>query len=278
LVISSSVRSPLRSSSALVATVVPIFTRRRARRDRLARLRAEQVADALHGGVAIGLGILRQQLVGDSVPSGRRPITSVKVPPRSIQKSQLPSIGIARSPVLLEEGARVIAWLLYRCTCARGEAPQPLDAARPDPKFQPTVGDKQNGRIDVAGASSGASSPHAADISGRRLAAPAVCRVGHRPPRRSRSAWSTPSAMPASSFAEAKGYFKAAGIEVKFQPFSSASGMIAPLASGELDVGSGAVSAGHYNANERQIPLKFVADKARNAPTSRFNRSLCAAP
>jgi NitT/TauT family transport system substrate-binding protein len=70
--------------------------------------------------------------------------------------------------------------------------------------------------------------------------------------------------------AEAKGYFKAAGIEVKFQPFSSASGMIAPLASGELDVGSGAVSAGHYNANERQIPLKFVADKARNAPDLSF--------
>jgi NitT/TauT family transport system substrate-binding protein len=46
--------------------------------------------------------------------------------------------------------------------------------------------------------------------------------------------------------------------------------MIAPLASGELDVGSGAVSAGHYNANERQIPLKFVADKARNAPDLSF--------
>jgi NitT/TauT family transport system substrate-binding protein len=70
--------------------------------------------------------------------------------------------------------------------------------------------------------------------------------------------------------AEAKGYFKAADIEVKFLPFSSASGMIAPLASGELDVGSGAVSAGHYNANERQIPLKFVADKARNAPDLSF--------
>ena len=65
--------------------------------------------------------------------------------------------------------------------------------------------------------------------------------------------------------AEAKGYFKAAGIDVTFSSFPSASGMIAPLASGDLDVGSGAVSAGHYNANERQIPVKFVADKARNA-------------
>ena len=70
--------------------------------------------------------------------------------------------------------------------------------------------------------------------------------------------------------AEAKGYFKAAGIDVKFSPFPSASGMIAPLASGDLDVGSGAVSAGHYNANERQIPVKFVADKARNAPDLSF--------
>jgi NitT/TauT family transport system substrate-binding protein len=70
--------------------------------------------------------------------------------------------------------------------------------------------------------------------------------------------------------AEAKGYFRAAGIEVKFSPFPSASGMIAPLASGDLDVGSGAVSAGHYNANERQIPVKFVADKARNAPDLSF--------
>jgi NMT1/THI5 like len=33
--------------------------------------------------------------------------------------------------------------------------------------------------------------------------------------------------------AEAKGYFKAAGIDVKFSPFPSASGMIAPLASGD---------------------------------------------
>ena len=70
--------------------------------------------------------------------------------------------------------------------------------------------------------------------------------------------------------AEAKGYFKAAGIDVTFSSFPSASGMIAPLASGDLDVGSGAVSAGHYNANERQIPVKFVADKARNAPDLSF--------
>jgi NitT/TauT family transport system substrate-binding protein len=70
--------------------------------------------------------------------------------------------------------------------------------------------------------------------------------------------------------AEAKGYFRAAGIEVKFLPFASASTMIPALASGELDVGSGAVSAGHYNANERQIPLKIVADKASNTADYSF--------
>src|SRR5712672_2633946 len=70
--------------------------------------------------------------------------------------------------------------------------------------------------------------------------------------------------------AEAKGYFKAAGIEVKFLPFTSASAMIPALASGELDVGSGAVAAGHYNANERQIPLKIVADKASNTADYSF--------
>jgi NitT/TauT family transport system substrate-binding protein len=70
--------------------------------------------------------------------------------------------------------------------------------------------------------------------------------------------------------ADAKGYFKAEGIEVTFQRFPSASGMISSLASGDLDVGSGAVSAGHYNANDRQIPLKFVADKSRNEADMSF--------
>ena len=64
--ISSSVRSPLRSSSALVATVVPIFTAPTWRTGIASpRLQAQQVADALHGGVGIGLGVLRQQLVRD---------------------------------------------------------------------------------------------------------------------------------------------------------------------------------------------------------------------
>ena len=64
--ISSSVRSPLRSSSALVATVVPIFTApTRPGGIALAAFQAEQIADALHGGIAIGLRVLREKLVRD---------------------------------------------------------------------------------------------------------------------------------------------------------------------------------------------------------------------
>ena len=94
LVMSSSVRSPLRSSSALVATVVPIFT---------APIcpagigspgaRPSSVADALHRRVAIGFRIFGQKFVRDEAcRPACAPTTSVNVPPRSIQKSQLASL------------------------------------------------------------------------------------------------------------------------------------------------------------------------------------------
>jgi NitT/TauT family transport system substrate-binding protein len=46
--------------------------------------------------------------------------------------------------------------------------------------------------------------------------------------------------------------------------FDSAARMVAPLATGEIDVGSGTVGAGTYNALERGITMRAVADKARN--------------
>ena len=70
--------------------------------------------------------------------------------------------------------------------------------------------------------------------------------------------------------ADAKGYFKDEGIEVSFTPFDSAAKMIAPLGAGQLDVGGGAASSGLYNAVERGINLKIVADKGRNAPGYAF--------
>src|SRR5262249_35673331 len=48
--------------------------------------------------------------------------------------------------------------------------------------------------------------------------------------------------------------------------FNSAAQMIAPLGTGELDVGGGTVSAGFYNAVGRGIAMKIVADQASIKP------------
>jgi NitT/TauT family transport system substrate-binding protein len=64
--------------------------------------------------------------------------------------------------------------------------------------------------------------------------------------------------------ADAKGYFTAEGLDVKLTTFRSSGNMISPLGSGDLDVGAGTVTAGIFNANERDIPIRIVADKGRN--------------
>ena len=68
-----------------------------------------------------------------------------------------------------------------------------------------------------------------------------------------------------------KGYFAEAGIAPQFEEIPSLAKQIAPLSSGDLDVASGAMSAGLYNAVNRGIPMKIVADKGRNAPGYGFN-------
>ena len=70
--------------------------------------------------------------------------------------------------------------------------------------------------------------------------------------------------------ADAKGYFAEQGLKVKFVRFDSAAKMIPSLSSGEVDVGSGATSAGLYNAVARGIGIKIVADKARNTKNYSF--------
>ena len=66
--------------------------------------------------------------------------------------------------------------------------------------------------------------------------------------------------------AEKQGYFHDAGIEADFVPFQSAAKMIAPLGIGELQVGAGAPSSGLYNAEQRGVAIKIVADKATATP------------
>jgi NitT/TauT family transport system substrate-binding protein len=66
--------------------------------------------------------------------------------------------------------------------------------------------------------------------------------------------------------ADALGFFREEGIAVSLVDFKSAAQMVAPLGSGELDVGGGTVSAGLYNAVARGINLKVVADQASMKP------------
>ena len=77
----------------------------------------------------------------------------------------------------------------------------------------------------------------------------------------------TNSASDVSLFvAHKRGYFKEEGLDVSFVPFVSAARMIAPMASGELEVGTGALSAGLYNAVARGIDVRIVADKNSTPP------------
>ena len=66
--------------------------------------------------------------------------------------------------------------------------------------------------------------------------------------------------------ADKRGYFRQEGISVSFTAFDSGARMIAPLGSGQLDVGAGSAAAGLYNAVARGIAIKIVADKGSTPP------------
>src|SRR5262249_21792409 len=66
--------------------------------------------------------------------------------------------------------------------------------------------------------------------------------------------------------AHALGLFPEGKPDVSITGFNSAAQMIAPLGTGELDVGGGTVSAGFYNAVGRGIGMKIVADQASIKP------------
>jgi NitT/TauT family transport system substrate-binding protein len=64
--------------------------------------------------------------------------------------------------------------------------------------------------------------------------------------------------------AQKKGFFHDEGLTGDIIPFDSGAKMVAPLGAGQLDVGAGAWSAGFFNAVDRGIGIKIVADKATN--------------
>jgi NitT/TauT family transport system substrate-binding protein len=66
--------------------------------------------------------------------------------------------------------------------------------------------------------------------------------------------------------AEKKGYFKQEGLQVDMTAFDSAAKMIAPLGTGQLEVGAGSPAAGFFNAAARNLNIKIVADKGSMPP------------
>ncbi len=67
-----------------------------------------------------------------------------------------------------------------------------------------------------------------------------------------------------------KGYFQARGITVETERFASAGKMVAPLATGQLDVAVGAPSAGLFNAIAGGMDFRVVADKGQLRPGGSF--------
>ena len=63
-----------------------------------------------------------------------------------------------------------------------------------------------------------------------------------------------------------KGFFKDEGLEVELIVLDSGAKVIAPLGTGELDVGSGALSVGFWNALLRGIKFRVVADRGHTEP------------
>jgi len=65
--------------------------------------------------------------------------------------------------------------------------------------------------------------------------------------------------------ADEKGYFAKENISAEILSFDASARMMAPLGSGEIDIGGGSTSVGLFNAIDRGIGLRVVADKGRTA-------------
>ena len=63
-----------------------------------------------------------------------------------------------------------------------------------------------------------------------------------------------------------KGYFQERGVTVEIERFASAGKMIAPLATGQIDVSVGSPSAGLFNSIAGGLDFKIVADKGQVRP------------
>jgi NitT/TauT family transport system substrate-binding protein len=68
--------------------------------------------------------------------------------------------------------------------------------------------------------------------------------------------------------ANSRGYFREEGIELAFEIFDTGEKMIPALATGQIDVGAGGVSAGMFSAIARGLPLKIVGGQTQSLPNA----------
>lgn len=66
------------------------------------------------------------------------------------------------------------------------------------------------------------------------------------------------------------GYFKKEGIKIEYKTFASGEDELTALASGQVDVARGVVSAGLFNAMHQGIPVRIVADGGQNQPNAPY--------
>jgi NitT/TauT family transport system substrate-binding protein len=70
------------------------------------------------------------------------------------------------------------------------------------------------------------------------------------------------------------GYFKDEGLNVQFLTFTSGETMIAPLSTGQLEVGGGSAAASLYNAVARGADIRLVADLGSDPPGYGFDQMI----
>ncbi|HEX6988666.1 MAG TPA: ABC transporter substrate-binding protein [Bacillota bacterium] len=67
-----------------------------------------------------------------------------------------------------------------------------------------------------------------------------------------------------------RGYFAELGLQPEFVTFESSAYMLPAVASGDVDVAGGVMTASFLNAVERGLPIKIIADKGRNIPGASY--------
>jgi NitT/TauT family transport system substrate-binding protein len=73
-----------------------------------------------------------------------------------------------------------------------------------------------------------------------------------------------------------KDFFKNEGLDVNFVSFDSGAKAIVPLATGELDIGSGALSVAFYNAMGRGVMSGSSPTRVTRPPATTTKAFLCA--